>query len=64
MSEEELINIAYKMRIKIYPTSIYYDEYKNNEFPIILLGFAGVTETQIEEGIKTPKNVWFDNKQK
>lgn len=64
MSEKELINIAYKMGVKTYPTSIYYDEHKNNKFPIILLGFGGVTETQIEDGIKILKNAWFDNKQK
>jgi hypothetical protein len=42
----------------------YYDCYKINETPIVLLGFGGVKEAQIEEGIKILKIAWFDNNQK
>ena len=64
MPEDKLISTAYKNGVKVYPTSLYYDSYKNNESPIILLGFAGVKEAQIEEGIKMLKKIWFDNDQK
>lgn len=60
MTEEELIHSAHKMKIKIYPTSIYYDGCEPNEFPMILLGFGGVKEMQIEEGIRLLKKAWFD----
>lgn len=59
MTEEELIQSARKMKIKIYPTSIHYAECISSEFPMILLGFGGLTEMQIEEGIKILKKVWF-----
>lgn len=58
MTEEELIQSAGKMKIKVYPTSIYYAEGVSNEFPMILLGFGGLTEMQIEEGIQILKKAW------
>ena len=58
MSEKDLITAALKMKVKVYPTSIYYDKYENNRFPCIMLGFGGLTEIQIEEGIKILKNAW------
>lgn len=60
MTEEELIQAAHKRKIKIYPTSIYYDDSLTTEFPIILLGFGGIKEIEIEKGIKILKNAWFD----
>lgn len=59
MSEEELIQSARKMKIKIYPASIHYVKCASSEFPMILLGFGGLTEMQIEEGIQLLKNAWF-----
>lgn len=59
MTEKELIQSAHEMQIKIYPTSIYYAKCVTSEFPIILLGFGGLTELQIEEGIKILKKAWF-----
>lgn len=59
MTEEELIKSAHKMKIKIYPTSIYYAKCASSEFPLILLGFGGLTEMQIEEGIQILKKAWF-----
>lgn len=58
MSEENLIRTALKMKVKIYPTSIYYDKYENNKFSCIMLGFGGLKEIQIEEGIKILKSAW------
>lgn len=59
MTEEELIQAACKMKIKVYPTSIHYAEGVCSEFPMILLGFGGLTEMQIEEGIQMLKAAWL-----
>lgn len=59
MTEEELIQSAHNMKIRVYPTSIYYDAYVAIGPPMILLGFGGLTEIQIEEGIKILKKTWF-----
>lgn len=59
MTEEELIQRARNVKIKVYPTSIHYNEYISSEFPMILLGFGGLTESKIEEGIQMLKKAWF-----
>jgi GntR family transcriptional regulator/MocR family aminotransferase len=59
MSEEDLIKTALNMKVKVYPTSIYYDKYENNRFPCVMLGFGGLKEMQIEEGINILKNSWL-----
>ncbi|AKA67706.1 PLP-dependent aminotransferase family protein [Clostridium scatologenes] len=59
MTEEELIQRAHDIKIKIYPTSIHYNKYISSEFPMILLGFGGLTESNIEEGVKMLKKAWF-----
>ncbi|WP_271814608.1 PLP-dependent aminotransferase family protein [Clostridium beijerinckii] len=59
MSEEELIKTAFDIKIKVYPTSIYYDKYEDAEYPSIILGFGGLNEIQIEEGINMLKNAWL-----
>jgi GntR family transcriptional regulator/MocR family aminotransferase len=59
MTEEELIQSAHDMKIKVYPTSIHYDGGVVSEAPMILLGFGGLTEIQIEEGIQILKKAWF-----
>lgn len=59
MTEEELIESARDMRIKVYPTSIYYDGSLYNKNSMVLLGFGGLSEMQIEEGIQKLKEAWF-----
>lgn len=59
MSEDELIQSARKLDIKVCPISIYYSLYENNLPCKIILGFSGVKETQIDEGIKLLKNAWL-----
>ncbi|MBA4538148.1 PLP-dependent aminotransferase family protein [Bacillus aquiflavi] len=61
MSELELIKNALKKKVKIYPTSIYYEQYKADK-PMVLLGFGGLSETEIDEGIKLLKDAWFNEK--
>ncbi|WP_243121128.1 MULTISPECIES: hypothetical protein [Clostridium] len=47
------------MKVKVYPTSIHYDQCISDEFPMILLGFGGLTEIQIKEGIQILKKAWL-----
>jgi len=59
MSEEELIQSARKLGIKVCPISIYYNLYENGLPPMIILGFSGVAETYIDEGVKLLKKAWL-----
>ncbi len=59
MTEEELIQSARNMKIKVHPTSIHYAKCVPNDFPMILLGFGGLTEIQIEKSIHILKKAWF-----
>jgi GntR family transcriptional regulator / MocR family aminotransferase len=58
MSEEVLIRTAAAAGVNIYPTSIYYQNKSKDAQPEILLGYGGVTEVQIEEGMKLLKDSW------
>lgn len=58
MNENELIEAAGKIKIRIYPTSIYYTEGGSMGDPMVLLGFGGLSEKQIKEGISLLKDVW------
>ncbi|MBM7587524.1 GntR family transcriptional regulator/MocR family aminotransferase [Bacillus pakistanensis] len=58
LSEEELIKRAIKVGVKVYPISIYYEGKKKSDDPKILLGFGGLSEKEIEEGIRLLKEVW------
>jgi GntR family transcriptional regulator/MocR family aminotransferase len=58
MTEFELVKTAEKEKVKVYPTSIYYEMYNAERPPMVLLGFGGLTETEIEEGIKLLSNAW------
>lgn len=59
MTEDELIRSARELKIKVYPTSIYYAENTSAQASIILLGFGGLTEAQIEAGIQTLNKAWL-----
>lgn len=58
MSEADLIKTAYEGKVKVYPTSICYVQEEMGTFPSVLLGFGGLKESQIEEGIKLLKTAW------
>ncbi|WP_010632831.1 PLP-dependent aminotransferase family protein [Sporolactobacillus vineae] len=58
MSEQELIESARANGIKVYPTSIYYAANRTPEHPQILLGYGGLTENEIREGIKQLAHAW------
>lgn len=59
MSEEELIESAKKEGVKVYPVSIYYENPLVNQNSMVLIGFAGLDENEIYEGITLLKRAWF-----
>ncbi|QQK77688.1 PLP-dependent aminotransferase family protein [Salicibibacter cibarius] len=59
MSEEELIKAAEKHNVNVYPTSIYYEKRDNHSSPSLLLGFGGLSETEIKQGIIQFKKALF-----
>ena len=61
MTETELIERAAKFGVKVYPTSIYYEEQKAEKETVILLGFGGLSEAEIQEGIRLLAKAWFDD---
>ncbi len=61
MSEAELIEAAREKRVKVYPASIYYEESTKHVPSMVLLGFGGVSEEDIKEGISRLAHVWIRN---
>lgn len=57
-TEQELIELAIAEQVKVYPTSNLYVE-KDESNPKLLLGFANLTEKQINEGIARLKKAWY-----
>ncbi|SMQ81042.1 GntR family transcriptional regulator / MocR family aminotransferase [Bacillus sp. OV166] len=58
MEEDELINTAMNVGVKVYPLSIYYKGATGRVGSRILLGFGGLKETEINTGIKLLKEAW------
>lgn len=52
-TEDALIEKAARRRLKVYKTSLFYETPKNDGSVQLLLGFAGLTESEIERGLKT-----------
>ncbi|HHY75072.1 MAG TPA: PLP-dependent aminotransferase family protein [Bacillus bacterium] len=60
MNEAELIHTAKQLGVKVYPTSIYELENSQNSSAKVLLGFGGLSEAEIFEGIELLKQAWFN----
>ena len=58
MSEKELIEKAKEEKVKVYPTSVYYQDLNANQGSMVLLGFGGLSEREIEQGILLLKRAW------
>jgi GntR family transcriptional regulator/MocR family aminotransferase len=58
MPEKQLIETAMKHKVKVYPTSVYFSQPNHDQRPMILLGFGGLTESEIEQGIQLLKKAW------
>ncbi|WP_078546798.1 MocR-like pyridoxine biosynthesis transcription factor PdxR [Litchfieldia alkalitelluris] len=60
MSEKELIESAMDKKVKVYPTSVYYENYDAaRQQSIVLLGFGGVTEQEIHKGVQLLREAWL-----
>ncbi|MEH7112897.1 PLP-dependent aminotransferase family protein [Neobacillus niacini] len=60
MTEKELVQTALRNKVKVYPTSIYFNDLRHINKPLIQLGFGGLTEHQITEGIILLNKAWFE----
>jgi GntR family transcriptional regulator / MocR family aminotransferase len=58
MTESELVNLAEKHGVKVYPTSVYYSSFDQHYTPKILLGYGGLTEKEMELGVELLKKAW------
>jgi len=60
MDEKTLIERASEVGVKVYPTSKFWFDSKNQKSELILLGFGNITKEEIVEGINLLKKAWFD----
>jgi GntR family transcriptional regulator/MocR family aminotransferase len=58
VSEEKLVQQAKEYGIQVYPSSVYKQGTKKTNAEI-LLGFGGLSETEIKKGIETLSRAWF-----
>ncbi|WP_232311196.1 MocR-like pyridoxine biosynthesis transcription factor PdxR [Robertmurraya korlensis] len=58
MTESELISHAEKMGVRVYPTSVYYDGDPHPNIPMVLLGYGGVSEREMQTGIHLLQTAW------
>ncbi|CAH2213910.1 MocR-like pyridoxine biosynthesis transcription factor PdxR [Tepidibacter aestuarii] len=61
MSEDMIIQKTEMAGVKIYPTSKYWMTHSDLEYPIFLIGFGGLSENQIIEGIELLGDVLNSN---
>jgi len=59
MSEQELIEAAKQNGVLVYPVSTFYEQRPAHKYPQVLLGFAGLDEKRIQEGVKLLAKAWF-----
>lgn len=58
MTESELISNAEKVGVRVYPTSVYYDSNSLPLTPKVLIGYGGVSESEIYTGINLLHTAW------
>lgn len=58
MSEATLVEKAYQADLKVHPLSLYVMEEQFGSEPIILLGFASIPESELEEAIQLLMECW------
>ncbi|MBN7772246.1 PLP-dependent aminotransferase family protein [Clostridium aminobutyricum] len=61
MSEKLLIEKAAGVNVKVYPVSNYWANPQNYTDNMVLMGFSGLSEEEIIEGIQLLESVWFDS---
>lgn len=57
-SEKELVELAGKAGIRVYPLSAYYKGPADYKIPTVILGYARLSPEQIENGLTKLKKVW------
>jgi len=60
MSEIELISAAKEKGVLVYPVSSFYEWPTPSEYSQIILGFAGLDENRIREGIHLLSKAWYN----
>ncbi len=58
MLEKELISSAMNLGVKVYPLSTYDYELSSVDGSQVILGFGGLSEYEIDKGIRLLKNAW------
>ncbi|PKG21587.1 MocR-like pyridoxine biosynthesis transcription factor PdxR [Niallia nealsonii] len=58
MEEDMLIQMALDTGVKVYPISVYHDTYIKKDNAHILIGFGGLSESEIDAGIRLLKEAW------
>lgn len=61
MSEDELIEKAYGVGVKVYPTSKFWEQPKNHLNGAVLLGFGGIQLEQIDPAVKLLRKAWLNS---
>ena len=59
MSEQELIEAARKVKVKVYPVSNYWINVRNYSDNMVLMGYSSLSEEKIVEGISRLSSAWF-----
>ena len=60
MTEEELTCSAMNVGVKVYPLTTYFANPLEGQDSQVLLGFGGLSETEIEEGVRLLGNIWSE----
>ena len=60
MTEKELVEVAKEKGALVYPVSPFYERPPAPEYSQVLLGFAGLDENKIREGIHLLSKAWYD----
>ncbi|KAB2335123.1 PLP-dependent aminotransferase family protein [Bacillus mesophilum] len=58
-TEENLIELAKKVKVKVYPTLKYWVQQNQAPNPLILIGFGGMSADEIISGIEKLTKAWF-----
>jgi Transcriptional regulators containing a DNA-binding HTH domain and an aminotransferase domain (MocR family) and their eukaryotic orthologs len=58
MTEQELIDSAITKGVKVYPMSIYYASGLEPEHPQVLLGYGGLSDSEIRNGVRHMSLAW------
>lgn len=59
LSEKELIEKAASVNVTVYPVSNHWMNRENYTNNMVLMGFSGLSETEIAEGVRRLESIWF-----